>query len=203
MPRIFDNIDLYLKPSLREAMALSYRADFAIGYFNLRGWRQLDDLVERYPGGEECCRVLVGMQKLPEEELRDALTLNPDHEILDNQRALRLKKEMAQRFRDQLTLGAPTNEDEIGLRQLSRQLKARKVVTKLFLRHTLHGKLYLVHRHDPISPAIAFTGSSNLTFAGLVKQGELNVDVLDHDACAKLQNWFDARWNDNFSLDIT
>ena len=34
-----------------------------------------------------------------------------------------------------------------------------------------------------LNPIIGFVGSSNLTSAGLSKQGELNVDVLDHAAC--------------------
>jgi hypothetical protein len=32
-----------------------------------------------------------------------------------------------------------------------------------------------------VNPAIGFLGSSNLTLAGLSRQGELNVDVMDHD----------------------
>jgi hypothetical protein len=30
-----------------------------------------------------------------------------------------------------------------------------------------------------------------------------NVDVLDHDACQKLQKWFDDRWRDKWCLDIS
>jgi superfamily II DNA or RNA helicase len=86
---------------------------------------------------------------------------------------------------------------------LSLQLKAKKVVVKLFLRNTLHAKLYLCHRTDPNNPTIGFVGSSNLTLAGLSKQGELNVDVLDQDACIKLQKWFEDRWNDRWCLDIS
>ena len=57
------------------------------------------------------------------------------------------------------------------------------MVVKLFLRHPLHAKLYLLFRPDPITPIVGYLGSSNLTFSGLSSQGELNVDVLDHDAC--------------------
>ena len=56
---------------------------------------------------------------------------------------------------------------------------------------------------DPINPTVGYLGSSNLTFAGLSSQGELNVDVLDHDACQKLANWFEDRWNDRWCLDIS
>src|ERR1039458_3794253 len=50
-------------------------------------------------------------------------------------------------------------------------------------------------RRGPNSPTIGFLGSSNLTLPGLSSQGELNVDVLDHDACDKLGRWFEDRWN--------
>lgn len=203
MPRIFDNIDQRLLPALRDTLAVSERADFCVGYFNLRGWKAIADLVERWQGSESApCRLLVGMQKNPDEELREALRV--DHaDGLDMQTAIRQRRQLAQQFRDQLTFGPPANADEVVLQQLARQLRERKVAVKLFLRHGLHAKLYLLHRNDKVNPMTAFVGSSNLTFSGLEKQGELNVDVLDHDACGKLASWFEARWNDKWCFDIS
>jgi superfamily II DNA or RNA helicase len=204
MPRIFDNIDRSFLPALRETLAVSDRADFCVGYFNLRGWKQIDELVERWAGGaDQCCRLLVGMQRLPQEELHDALSIVHADEAIDTQTAIQLKKRLAEEFRNQLTFGVPTDADEAGLRRLAHQIRSGKVVVKLFLRHPLHAKLYLMFRPDPISPKVGYVGSSNLTFAGLSKQGELNLDVVDQDACDKLSSWFDDRWNDRWCVDIS
>ncbi len=164
MPRIFDNIELDLLQPFEEALELSDRSDFCVGYFNLRGWKAIDDLIEKWPGGpEKQCRLLVGMQRLPQDELRKALSRVNGPDELDNHTVIRLKKTLAEEFRNQLILGVPTNADEAGLRRLSAQLKAGKVVVKLFLRHPLHAKLYLLFRSDPINPVIGYLGSSNLT----------------------------------------
>jgi hypothetical protein len=204
MPRIFDNIEQNLLPALQETLNVSEHSDFCVGYFNLRGWKQLDSYIEKFAGGAgKCCRLLVGMQRLPLEEIRGAFAFGKKEGLIDNQTALRLKRRLAEEFRDQLTIGVPTNEDELGLRHLAAQIKARKVIVKLFLRHPLHAKLYLLFRADPINPIVGYLGSSNLTLAGLANQGELNVDVLDLDACQKLTRWFEERWNDRFCIDIS
>ena len=179
MPRIFDNIELDLLPALRATLEVANRSDFCVGYFNLRGWKSIDDFVEKWPGGEgNQCRLLVGMQRLPQDELRDAFSVTGGEPQLDNSAALRLKKRLAEESRNQLTFGVPTNADEAELRRLAAQLKAGKLVVKLFLRHTLHAKLYLLFRADPVNPIVGYVGSSNLTLSGLAHQGELNVDVL-------------------------
>ncbi len=204
MPHIFDNIELSLLPALRETIKLSHRSDFCVGYFNLRGWRSIGDLIETYVGNQgACCRILVGMQRLPSDELNASLSLRSHHERIDNSEINRLKKRMAEEFRQQLIIGAPNDEDEKGLQRLSYQIKTGKVIVKLFLDYPLHAKLYLVHRHDPNSPIVGFLGSSNLTLAGLSKQGELNIDIPDGDACNKLQKWFDNRWEQYGCIDIS
>lgn len=204
MPRIFDNINLHLLPDLKQAIQAAYRADFCVGYFNLRGWKEIDEQIDAWEGCEgKCVRLLVGMQRLPQEELRTYYQFVRSDGELDNQTKLRLKKKLAEEFRNQLTIGAPTNADQAALQRLAAQIKTKRVVVKLFLRHPLHAKLYLLYRNDPFNPIIGYLGSSNLTLAGLSAQGELNLDVMDGDASQKLSVWFEDRWNDWGCVDIS
>jgi superfamily II DNA or RNA helicase len=211
MPKIYDNIENHLSQGLTETLNLSKRCDFCVGYFNLRGWHEIADKIDALDGmmvpekedqPHRYCRLLVGMQKLPSEIFKESF-LHDESYLIDQAEMLKLKKKLASEFKEQLTLGTPSERDEIYLRKLSRQLKENKVVVKLHLRHPLHAKLYLAYSNDARVPVVGFLGSSNLTLAGLSKQGELNLDVMDQDAALKLSKWFDDRWNDNKCIDIT
>lgn len=210
MPKIYDNIENQLTKGLNETLCVSNRADFCVGYFNLRGWKEVANQVEELSGAEivegqvnvhRVCRLLVGMQKMPMEILQEHFNYDEDH-LIDQTEALKLKKKLAQEFKQQLTIGTPTEADEVALRKLSRQMKEGKVVVKLHLRYMLHAKLYLCYLKDR-GKVEGFLGSSNLTLAGLAKQGELNVDVEDQDSTDKLVKWFDNRWKDRWCIDIT
>ncbi len=203
MPRVYDNIETHLLEGLLATLRVSGRADFCVGYFNLRGWKKVADEVEAWQGGEGSqVRLLVGMQRAPEEAVHAAFGVTEQPGV-DQAAVVKLKRQAAQQFREQLTWGVPTSADEAGLRRLAHQLDQGKVAVKLFLRHPLHAKLYLLFRDETVNPITGFVGSSNLTLAGLQRQGELNLDVQDHDACTKLSEWFDDRWGDSWCLDIS
>ena len=77
MPRIFDNLEptSTLLTALQKTLELASRADFCVGYFNLRGWRGLAPCVDEWNKDDGPCRVLIGMQRLPHDDLREALSL--------------------------------------------------------------------------------------------------------------------------------
>ena len=211
MPRIYDNIENHLTKGLNDTLEVSLRTDFCVGYFNLRGWKEVADKIDALNGEviregqneiNRVCRLLVGMQKLPIDILKDYFNKDEDF-IIDQAEAVKLKKKLAIEFKEQLTIGIPTEADERALRKLSQQMNDGKVVVKLHLRYPLHAKLYLAYSDDKRVPVVGFLGSSNLTLAGLAKQGELNIDVLDHDAANKLAKWFTDRWMDRWCIDIT
>ena len=201
MPTIFDNIEQHLLPKLQIVLREAVGADFCVGYFNLRGWRALAPAIESWQDGS-VCRVLVGMQR-PERETLESLFGLRGEEPVDRAQLLKARRELIEEFRRQLTVGLPTNEDEHALRALIAHIRQGKVRVKLFLRHPLHAKLYLIRRIDQISPLIGYVGSSNLTFSGLSGQGELNLDVIEQDAAQKLSVWFEDRWNDRFCIELT
>ena len=204
MPRIFDNIEQELLEALRSTLQVSTRADFCVGYLNLRGWQSIDDIIESWrPNEGNICRVLVGMQRPPYDEVRELYRAASELGGLDNATATRLKTQFAAHLREQITMGIPSGKDERVLRRFARQLRAGQVIVKLFLPHLLHAKLYLLFREDINNPITGFVGSSNLTLQGLSKQGELNVDVLEHHAAERLSKWFEDRWGERWALDVS
>ena len=214
MARIYDNIDLKFTEGLKDLVSNQgvNRVDFCVGYFNLRGWNlvinEVDNLEGDYVDENEDrvfrhCRLLIGMQR-PTEELIKQFYSASAPEMIDSQKKLQCKMEMAREFRKQLLLGLPTKQDEATLRRLSTQLKAKKVVVKLYLREPLHAKLYIGYcPSNSLHPITALMGSSNLTYSGLTGNGELNAVFGDDDQNEKFSRWFDKRWNDRANVDIT
>lgn len=217
MARIFDNIEEKFTEGLRDIVNESgvKRVDFCVGYFNLRGWDLIKDSIDKLPGGDvyeqdprgndvrvfRVCRLLIGMHR-PDEELIRAL-YSKKTTLTDSEYIQRSLRRIAEGFKRQLLLGVPTSKDEETLRHLSAQLKSGKVCVKLYLKYPLHAKLYVSHTDSRTHPHIALMGSSNLTYSGLMGNGELNADFLDSDHAKKFADWFDDRWNDRMCLDIT
>ena len=210
MPIIYDNIEKKFGEGLHKHLKTAKRVDYCAGYFNIRGWKtvcqEIDDLegmsvVEEGNRIHRYCRLLIGMTKTPMETIIDGI--NPDGNIMDNEKAAKTKRLLAEELKKQLELGSPTNDDERTIRHLLKQLKGGRVVVKLFLEYQLHAKLYLAYTEDSLTEKVALLGSSNFTFSGLQGQGELNVDVLEQDAAKKLSRWFDQRWNSRWCIDIT
>ncbi len=138
MPRIIDNIDQQLLPILRDSLAISERAGFCVGYFNLRGWRTIDDLISGWqsdagPPG----RALIGMQRPPHEDVKALYQVAGEEVLVDNARASEVKHKLAAHLRVHITFGVPTAADENGLQRLAKQQRESKVQVKLLLPYPL------------------------------------------------------------------
>jgi hypothetical protein len=93
MPRNSDNLnqDSKLLPAFQDTFALSARMDFCAGYFHLRGWGGFASYVEQWEPDERPCRVFIGMQRPPHEELREGLSLVDGSPGMYNRTAHRLR----------------------------------------------------------------------------------------------------------------
>ncbi len=72
MPRIFDNIEENLLPALQETIALCERADFCVGYFNLRADARLCRVSETVESNEPQVICSLGLRQVPGTEAADA-----------------------------------------------------------------------------------------------------------------------------------
>ena len=215
MPNIYDNItdDTRLGLALRDSLTDFDTVDVATGYIDLRGWSSMADILDSKPapdGARATARVLVGMVAPSDsQQLLDSLqdqVQPPEYgaDIHDRERALARRDQLVAHLRNQLMRGLATTEGQATLQTLKRQLREGVVAMKVFTEKPLHGKTYIFHApNKKHGSRWAYVGSSNLTGAGLHRNLELNIDVQDSDATNKLATWFDERWTDRFSLDIT
>jgi hypothetical protein len=118
MPRIFDNIEHTLTEELRRILPEAVACSFCVGYLNLRGWDQLANAIEHLQGGDEghACRVLVGMHRPPEEEMKLLYRASREPSILDGPTRSLLRRRITESFKRQLEFGVPSNEAERALR---------------------------------------------------------------------------------------
>lgn len=217
MPNIYDNLTdaTRLRPALREALEEYDTFDVATGYLDLRGWSSLADLVDAKTDGDEpaanpVARVLVGMvapsdsQQILNSLQQDVQPAPYGSDIHDAGKARARRDQLVKHLRNQLMRGLATAQGQATLQTLKRQLESGAVQMKVFTEKPLHGKTYLFAApHKKHHSRWAFVGSSNLTSAGLTTNLELNIDVQDSDASDKIAEWFQARWDDRYSLTIS
>jgi PLD-like domain len=186
MQKIYDNISNHLKTGLREGLEHSIGADFCIGYFTLGGFDLIGDLIfEQFLGeNNSCCRILVGKN----ENYPGSNSDTP--EIL------------TEKFIEKLRTGASAN-DKDKLERLKHLIKLKKLHIKFSTSNLIHAKLYIFHANFRRTSGFAITGSSNLTYNGLMKSQELNVVISEKDTCLALQEWFKNQWNLESCLDVS
>jgi len=208
MTHIFDNIDGRFGDQLQLTFKAFDRMDVAVGYFNLRGWQVFDELVKARPPGESpVARILIGMVSTgPHDETLDELQEKVDgrpRPEADNDASNERKSHLIEQLRVQLMRGLSSSGDRKTLGSLRGLLATGVIEIKVFTRRALHGKTYVFHRDDVTNPITGYVGSSNLTAPGLLRNLELNVDVVDSTAAKELATWFEERWGDKFSRTVT
>lgn len=207
--KIIDNKNADLRSALGAALHHSKAVDICVGYFNVRGWNQVSPGLESMRLSEATgpVRLLVGMA-IPErsqekQALEAAFRAEVDDADIDFKIASQRAHDAVQDFSEQLTWGLPTKASVASIRGLLSDLKSGLVTVKFAARRRLHAKLYLCHMDGGAGGFTAFVGSSNFTSSGLQGSGELNLEETDREKGEELSLWFDAHWEDMFSIDVT
>ena len=124
MPRVFDNIETPLLGALYDELEGSLRSDLCVGYFHLRGWGRLADALAHYDGSEDsCCRLLVGMHRPPEDEMRASQRARADTDRPDGPELARRRARTLEAFREQITFGIPSSDAREALCDLAADLR--------------------------------------------------------------------------------
>jgi phosphatidylserine/phosphatidylglycerophosphate/cardiolipin synthase-like enzyme len=89
-------------------------------------------------------------------------------------------------------------ETDASIRRLLDLLRSGKIEVRRYTRQFLHAKAFLFR--TPGGGLV--TGSSNLTYAGLRKNVELNLGHFDTPAVPRVEAWFDELWADAEAFDL-
>ncbi|MEW2481736.1 SNF2-related protein [Mycobacterium sp. NPDC049093] len=195
--RVADEVNRLFKIQ-RENLATPPPLAIVTAYINPGGFILLADELEQAPR----VRLLLGAE--PDEETVRALT-PPASADQDERRHEAVTTHEAWLKSERDTMGFERESTQAAqrmvewLRSMTDDGGAR-VEVRRYTQGFLHGKAYIVD-HTIFDAAIA--GSSNMTYAGLAHNAELNLGTLASTPAAhKVIDWFNARWDQSDSYDL-
>lgn len=209
MPLI-DNRSQTMQDALRNALGSADRVDIAVGYFYFSGFEALSEVLK-----DKHVRVLVGMEVDPAcipDIVQFSKEADEDLSRWQPRKPTRSALGLKQNYTDALvaflndsdTFDDPTAETafDIFVEKLQNgTLEIRKTLSDE------HGKFYLIHNSPESSqkgdfPGTVFSGSSNMTYRGLVGQGELNDSYRDRSKFEEYERRFEEMWDPSSSVAI-
>lgn len=209
MPLI-DNKTQTMQRALTNALSNADRVDVSVGYFYFSGFEALaEELKDKH------VRILVGMEVDPAcipDIVQFSKEADEDLSRWQPRQPTRSSLGLKQNYVDAL-VGFINDSDTFDDPKAE---KAFDIFTKklqdgsLEIRKTLtdeHGKFYLIYNKKELSqngdfPGTVFTGSSNMTYRGLVGQGELNDSHRDKAKFEDYERRFKELWDSSKSVAI-
>ncbi len=174
IPDIIDNSaeGRRLADVLKEIIVPGTKVYIASGYFNLEGFRLISEKLKETQG----VRLLLGRALSPQD--------------------VRSPKFFLEELREEAEAKMGTPEAEGLIREFLRWLENPGVGVKIYNKGFYHGKFYIVEG-VPVLGAVAISGSSNFTQAGLTRNTEFNTVLKQGSAVKETKRVFDRLWNES------
>jgi superfamily II DNA/RNA helicase len=170
--------------------------DALVGYFRASGYFRIRPFLDKVPN----IRILVGINidKMLADAQKEGLEFFKNHE--------KTKEDFIIKIQEDIEKANYDKDTEKGILQFIDDLIEKKIQIKAHPEKKIHAKVYIL-RPEPFNsntPAIAITGSSNLTDAGLgggdFYNYEFNVQLNDYDEVKFATDEFEKLWSE--SVDI-
>jgi ERCC4-related helicase len=170
--------------------------DALVGYFRASGYFRIRPFLDKVPH----IRILVGINidKMLADAQKEGLEFFKNHE--------KTKEDFIKKIQEDIEKANYDKDTEKGILQFIDDLIEKKIQIKAHPEKKIHAKVYIL-RPEPFNqntPAIAITGSSNLTDAGLgggnFYNYEFNVQLNDYDEVKFATDEFEKLWAE--SVDI-
>lgn len=209
MPLI-DNKTQTMQKALKNALTSSDRVDISVGYFYFSGFEALAEELE-----DKKVRILVGMEVDPTcipDIVQFSKEADEDLSRWQPRQPTRSSLGLKQNYTDALVgfINDSDTFDESGAEKAFEIFMKKLRDGSLEIRKTLsdeHGKFYLVYNkiessQDGDFPGTVFSGSSNMTYRGLIGQGELNDSHRDKSKFEEYEDRFRDLWDPSKSVAI-
>lgn len=209
---LIDNQKQTMHQALINALSTSDRIDIEVGYFYFSGFELLANELK-----DKKVRILVGKQIDPNSvskiiAMQQKTGRSVDFDRFQPQDTYSSRSEQKNDYFKGFTkLFNETQVFDDPKSQEAYKIFEQKIIDgslQIKLTNTdEHGKIYLVHNSSKYDqggdfPGTRFLGSSNLTYNGLIEQGELNDSSRDKqvfsDGCVK----FESMWKDAQNIDV-
>lgn len=207
---LIDNKNQTLQEALKNALQSADSVDIAVGFFYFSGFQALFEQLK-----DKKVRILVGLEVDPQLVPQIAQYAKDGDEDLSRwqpRRPTTSRTALKLNYIDSFV--GFMNDSDIFDQDKSNEvfdLYIEKIKNgTLEIKKTesdYHGKFYLVHNKEELSqngdfPGTVFMGSSNLTYRGLIGQGELNDSSREKSKFEEYKKEFENMWDDSRSIGI-
>jgi hypothetical protein len=168
--------------------------DIATAYFNVGGFMLLADALD----AAGPVRLLLGAEPVDAEVRTTVTPLSVLGARRGNPRLREALEEHDQALTEDRNLVGITRQGDAAVQRLLAWLRDHDVQVRRLEKDFLHGKAFIIKDGG----ASVLAGSSNLTYAGLARNRELNLGVYQPSPVERTQEWFDEQWEDAVPYDL-